>query len=264
MRTLKVTLNILVVVALIYLVLPLVAVIPLSLTDQRMLSFPSQSLSLQHYEAIIHNGDWLNSAWTSLKIGAVSTILSLALGTSAAIGCWMTSRSNGFRIIYMLPLIVPHVILALGTYRLFVLIGLLDTFAGVVLVHVVGAIPLVFVAVSIDLQYLDKTIVRAARSLGSGVVRSTYLVILPNLRTGLLSGAVFAFLHSWDEIVITLFVSGRAIHTLPRKMWEGLNDNFDPAIASVAVLLITVTLVLLLVEQRYSSRDRRIKPSTPK
>jgi putative spermidine/putrescine transport system permease protein len=240
------------ILALAYLILPLAVVVPVSLTDQRMLSLPVDGLSLQHYETVFSSPVWLSSAGQSLLIGALSTALALAIGTWSAIGCWMLGerRSGFFRVVNLLPVVVPSIIYALGAYRLFVDIGLFDTVLGVVLVHAVGAIPFVFIAISTSLAFVDLSLMRAARSLGAGMLRAAVLVILPNIKTGLASAAIFAFLHSWDEVVVTLFVSSTAVHTLPRKMWEGLSENLDPTIACVAVVMVLLTLMLLLLQQR--------------
>ncbi len=249
------------VLALVYLIAPLAVVIPVSLTDQRMLSLPVDGISLQHYETVFNSREWLGSALQSLLIGVASTFLALFLGMFSAIGCWMLGHGSAkqgkvglFRVVNLLPLVIPSIIYALGVYRVFVEIGLYDTLIGVIMVHTVGSVPFVFVAISTNLEYVDIALVRAARSLGAGLLRTAVSVILPNIKTGLISAAIFAFLHSWDEVVVTLFVSSRAVHTLPRKMWEGLSENLDPAIACVAVALIVVTVIMLSIEQRASAR----------
>jgi putative spermidine/putrescine transport system permease protein len=238
------------IVALLYLVLPLVAVIPLSLTDQRLLALPVDGLSTKHYQTLFQSADWLDAAWQSLQIALITTVVAVSAGTASAIGCWLIGNPAFFRVLNLLPIMVPYIIFALGAYRLFAAIGILDTVLGVVIVHVIGAIPFVFVSVSTNLEYVDRSLVRAARSLGARPLRAAVTVILPNVKTGLASGAVFAFLHSWDEIVVTLFVSGRAVTTLPRKMWDGLRDDLSPVIACVAVILIAITVSLLMIEQR--------------
>lgn len=245
-----------VVVALVYLVIPLAAVVPLSLTDQRLLSLPVDGISFQNYRRLFESREWLEAGWTSLQIGIVSTIVALVLGTASAIGCWLSNRASVFRTINLLPIIVPYVIFALGAYQLFAMIGLLDTVLAVIIVHAIGSIPFVFVSVSTNLEYVDKSLMRAARSLGAGPLRAAVRIILPNVKTGLVSGAIFAFLHSWDEIVVTLFVSGRVVTTLPRKMWDGLHDDLSPAIACVAVILIGLTVMLLVIEQRFNKKDK--------
>jgi putative spermidine/putrescine transport system permease protein len=239
-----------VLVALLYLVVPLVAVIPLSLTDQRLLTLPVHELSMKHYQTLFGNADWLDAAWQSLQIAVAVTVVAVSAGTASAIGCWLIGNPTFFRVLNLLPIMVPYIIFALGAYRLFAWIGLLDTVPGVIIVHVIGAIPFVFISVSTNLEYVDRSLVRAARSLGARPLRAAITIVLPNVKTGLFSGAVFAFLHSWDEIVVTLFVSGRSVTTLPRKMWDGLHDDLSPVIACVAVILIAITVSLLTVEQR--------------
>jgi putative spermidine/putrescine transport system permease protein len=243
------------IVALVYLLAPISMVIPVSLTDQRMLSMPVHGLSLQHYQTVLHSRDWIAAAGQSLVIGIVSTLLALTIATFSAIGCWMLGqrKSGFFRIVNLLPIVIPSIIYALGAYRFLAELGLFDTLAGVILVHTIGSIPFVFVAISTNLDYLDIRLVHAARSLGAGLLRTVRAVILPNIRPGLVSAAIFAFLHSWDEVVVTLFVTSHTVRTLPRKMWEGLNENLDPTVACVAVALIFLTVLLLMLEHRASS-----------
>lgn len=244
-----------VLVALLYLVLPLVAVVPLSLTDQRLLALPVNELSTKHYLSLFESADWLAAAWQSLQIAIASTVVAVTAGTASAIGCWLIGNPTFFRVLNLLPIMVPYIIFALGAYRLFAAIGILDTVLGVIIVHVIGSIPFVFVSVSTNLEYVDRSLVRAARSLGARPLRAAITIILPNVKTGLFSGAVFAFLHSWDEIVVTLFVSGRSVTTLPRKMWDGLHDDLSPIIACVAVILIAITVSMLTVEQRINRTE---------
>lgn len=241
-----------VVAALTYLILPLLIILPVSLTDQRMLALPVNGLSLQHYAAVIQSEEWLSSTWQSLVIGIASTVLAVVIGVASAIGCKLvdSGRAGLVRILNLLPIVIPSIIYALGAYRFYVEVALLDTMAGVILAHAVGAIPFVFIAASASLEQLDLSLVRAAQSLGAGMIRTAIFVLVPNMKAGIVSGAIFAFLHSWDEIVVTLFISSRTVHTLPRKMWEGLNENLDPVIACVAVALLLFTLILLLIEQK--------------
>jgi putative spermidine/putrescine transport system permease protein len=148
----------------------------------------------------------------------------------------------------LLPIAVPSIVYALGLYRLYVDLGLLDTFTGVVLAHSVTGIPYVVITVSASLSAFDPRLEQAARSLGATPGQTVRRVILPNIMPGVLSGVIFAFIHSWDETVIVLFIAGRTVYTLPRRMWADINENLDPVLAAVAVLLIGVTLVLFLYE----------------
>jgi len=157
----------------------------------------------------------------------------------------------------LLPIVVPSIVYSLGVYRLFVDLRLLDTVLGVVIAHVVTGVPYVVITVSASLATLDIRLEQAARSLGATLGQTVRKVIVPNILPGVASGAIFAFIHSWDETVIVLFIAGRTVYTLPRRMWADINENLDPVIAAVAVMLIVVTLALLLTELTLRSRRAR-------
>jgi putative spermidine/putrescine transport system permease protein len=234
-----------------FLVLPMVIVLPVSLTDQPYLSLPQDHLSLRHYTAFFESPLWLASVTQSLIIAIVSTILSLLFGTLCAIGCWRISNqwAAAVRLLILAPLIVPTVIQGLAFYRFWVSIGLYDTYLGVVLAHTLGGLPYVAVTVSASLASFDVRLEQAARSLGASGLTAIRLVILPAVLPGLLSGAVFAFVYSFDELVVVLFITSRSIQTLPKRIWDGLQDRIDPTVASVSVILIAVTLLMLLADQ---------------
>jgi putative spermidine/putrescine transport system permease protein len=246
-----------------FLVLPLLVVFPVSVTDTRYLGMPEQGISFQHFAKLATSADWLGSIWHSLAIACVSTALCVVLGTLCAVGCWrLGSRlAEGVRMLTLLPIVVPSIVYALGAYRLFVDLGLLDTFLGVVVAHVVTGIPYVVITVSASLANLDVRLEQAARSLGATLGQTVRRVIIPNILPGVASGAIFAFIHSWDETVVVLFIAGRTVYTLPRRMWADINENLDPVIAAVAVMLIAVTLALLLSE--LALRARRTARSSP-
>ncbi len=242
---------------LLFLVMPVFVVFPVSVTDTRYLAMPQEGLSLQHFANLAASADWLGSIWNSLVIAVVTTAICVVAGTLCAVGCWrLSSRlSEGVRALMLLPIVVPSIVYSLGVYRMFVDMGLIDSFAGVVLAHVVTGIPYVVITVSASLASFDPRLEQAARSLGASLGQTVWRVILPNITPGILSGAIFAFIHSWDETVIVLFIAGRTVYTLPRRIWNDINENLDPIIAAVAVLMIAVTLVLLFAE--LSLRKRR-------
>jgi putative spermidine/putrescine transport system permease protein len=241
---------------LMFLVAPLLVVFPVSVTDTRYLGMPERGLSLQHFVKLATSEDWLGSVWHSVTIAAVSTVACVVLGTMCAVGCWrLGSRlSEAVRTLTLVPILIPSIVYALGVYRLFVDIGLLDTFLGVVVAHVVTGIPYVVITVSASLANLDVRLEQAARSLGATLGQTVRKVIVPNILPGVASGAIFAFIHSWDETVIVLFIAGRSVYTLPRRMWADINENLDPVIAAVAVMLIVVTLGLLVSELALRAR----------
>ena len=191
----------------------------------------------------------------SLIIALVSTAIAVTFGTLAAIGLWrLSSRlANMVRWLALLPLIVPPVVSALAFYQVFVQIKrvtglrMLDTYPGVITAHAILAIPFVVITVSTALSNLDGRLEQASRSLGAGMFQTLWHVILPNVKPGILAGAVFAFILSWDEIVVTLFITSRTIFTLPRRIWSGIRENLDPAIAAVATLLIVATVLAVVI-----------------
>ena len=232
---------------LLFLMLPTLVAIPVSLTPERYISLPTGELSLQHYRALFGDEVWQNAILQSLLIGTASAILATLLGGLAAVGLWRLSSRWGetARLLALAPLIVPPVVSALAFYRLFARLDLLDTFTGVILAHTLLAAPFVLITTAASLANIDRRQEQASRSLGASGARTLWSVIAPQARAGLVTGAVFAFLTSWDEIVVTLFVASRSVYTLPRKMWDGLNERVDPTIAAAATVLFVLTLLLI-------------------
>lgn len=234
----------------IYLLVPITIVIPVSLTDQRFLSLPQEALSLRHYATVLGSPEWLNSIWQSFLIAVASTAIAVVVGTLCAIGCWRLSRKSTelIRALMLLPIIIPSIVYAIGLYRYFANLDLLDRFLGVALAHGVTGIPYVVITVSTALAAFDPRLEQAARGMGASLSQTLRWVILPRIAPGIVSGAIFAFIHSWDELVIVLFIASRDVFTLPRRIWDGINENLDPAMAAVAVLLVVFTLLLLLLD----------------
>lgn len=246
-----------------FLALPAFIVIPVSFTDTRYLSLPEEGLSLQHWETFLTSSEWLTSIWQSFWIATVSTAIAVVAGTACAIGCWrLSSRmSERVRSAMILPLAVPTIVYALGIYRLYVELDLVGTAIGVVLAHTVTGLPYVVLTASAALSNLDPRLEQASRGLGASVGQMLRHVIVPNIVPGILSGAIFAFIHSWDELLVVIFIGGRALFTLPRRMWDGINDNLDPVIAVVATALILFTLLVLTAELSLRNRRQQDVPS---
>jgi len=233
-----------------FLVLPITIVFPVSLTDKRYLSLPEDGVSFSHYANLFTSAEWLGSIGQSAYIGVVATAISVVAGTLCAIGCWRLSSRAGelVRALMLLPIVVPTIVYALGIYRIYVDLDLVGTALGVVLAHAVTGLPYVVLTVSAALSNLDPRLEQAARGLGASLGQTLRHVIVPNILPGVLSGAIFAFIHSWDELVVVIFIGGRALFTLPRRMWDGINDNLDPVIAVVATGMILFTLLVLTAE----------------
>jgi putative spermidine/putrescine transport system permease protein len=240
----------------IYLVLPIGIVVPVSMTDQRFLSLPQEALSLRHYATVLGSAEWLGSILQSFWIALGATLLAVVAGTLCAIGCWRISRRSTdlIRALMLLPIIIPSIVYAVGLYRYFAGLDLLDRMLGVVIAHGVTGIPYVVITVSTALAAFDPRLEQAARGMGASLVQTLRWVILPRIAPGIASGAIFAFIHSWDELVIVLFIASRDVFTLPRRIWDGINENLDPAMAAVAVLLVVFTTLLLLADMALRRR----------
>lgn len=249
--------------SLLYLTLPMLVAIPLSVSDSRVLEMPRHAISFRHWARLLSDPVWLNSIWQSFYIAVASTAIALAAGTLCAIGCWrIASRlSESMRLLMLIPIVVPSIVYAIGLYRFYAELRLLGTTSGVVAAHAVTGIPYVVITVSAALANMDRRLEQAARSLGANQRQIIWRVILPNIVPGMLSGGVFAFIHSWDELVIVLFIASREVTTLPRMIWNTMNESLDPLIAVVAVLLIVASISLLLSEHLWSARRKSLKPS---
>ncbi len=239
------------------LILPMTIVLPVALTDRPYLSLPGHAPSLQHFERLFASSDWLWSFAQSGIIGVFSTLIAVTAGTVATIGCWQLASgfSSLVRVLLLMPLAIPSIIYALGLYRFFIRLDLLDSYLGVIIAHAVTGMPYVVITTSAALTGFDPALMRAARGLGASAPQALWRVMLPNIYPGILSGAILAFMHSWDEIVIVLFIASRNITTVPRRIWDGINDELDPIIAAVAVVMVAVSVTLLVVNQRVSRRN---------
>lgn len=238
----------------IFLLLPLFAVVPVSFTPARFLSMPTNVWSMRHYQALIDNPAWLQSAWLSIRIAVMGSIISTALALMFSLGIWMfrpafTALLIGF---VLLPMVAPPVVSAITLY--FFLISLskvndvvgYDTPIGVAIAHAVMIAPFAVVLITVALSQVDRRIDLAARGFGASVSTRVFKVILPNIKFGVFTAAFLAFVLSWEEIGVTLFITSVNAVTLPRMMWMGLRDNIDPAIAAISVVLIVIVIAVIL------------------
>jgi putative spermidine/putrescine transport system permease protein len=238
----------------IFLLLPLLAVVPISLTPARFLTMPTGELSLIHYRDLIDNPDWRQSILLSLRIGIVSTVVATTLALAFALGIWMFQPPLSALLVgfVLLPMIVPPVVSAMILYFFLTSLSQVsgavgyDTWLGVTLAHVVMITPCAVVLILVALAQVDRRIDLAARGLGATVLQRAFKIVLPNIRFGVLTAALMAFVLSWEEIGVTLFVTSVNAITLPRMMWMGVHDNIDPAIAAISVVLIALTTIALV------------------
>lgn len=232
-----------------FLLLPLLVVIPISFTPERYLSLPTGSVSLRHYGSLVSDGRWSKSIVDSLLVGIGAMVLATVMGTAFAVGAWRLGvpLAQRLRLLLLAPIIVPPIVHAIAFYRAWAALGLLDTYLGLVLVHAMKGLPFVVLTVAGTLANLDPRLEQAARSLGANARQAMSWVIFPQIRAGIVAGAAFAFITSWDETIVALFITSRAVTTLPRRIWEGLADNIDPAIAALGTVMIVLTFVVVAV-----------------
>lgn len=234
---------------LLFLVLPVLVVIPVSLTDKTYLSLPSDGLSLQHYRGLAApETGWSAAMGKSLLLAVCAALISTALAASFAIGAWVRAGwwPSTIRVLMLAPMIVPPIIYAVGMVRVLSAMKLIDSFPGVLAVHVVLGLPMALLAVVASLSNFDNRVVMAARSLGAGPFTIFGKVILPNILPGLSAAAFLAFITSWDEITVTLFITARRFATLPRRIYTSIADSIDPALAAIATLLLLATTAVLV------------------
>jgi putative spermidine/putrescine transport system permease protein len=225
---------------LVFLLAPSLIVIPMSFSAADTLTFPPPNWSLRWYETFFTEPEWRSATRNSLIVAVLTTIVATALGTAVSIA--LVRARFPFRSlvtsIFLTPMVVPEIVTAVAVYGLYVRLRLVGTIPGLVLAHTVLALPFVMINVSAVLQGMDVRLEHAARSLGATPLRTFRLVTLPMIRPGILAGALFAFITSFDELVIALFISGDRAATLPVRIWSGLRFEINPTVAAVSTLLI--------------------------
>lgn len=234
---------------LLFLILPILVIIPLSFNSTSFLSYPLSGFSFRWYEEVFTSPVWGAAIKNSLMIGSASAFFATVLGTMAAMGLTRVDfRGKGaINALLVSPMIVPIIISALGLYFFFAELGLNATYTGLILAHTALGAPFVVITVTATLQGFDNNLMRAASSLGADPVKVFFSVVLPLILPGVVSGALFAFATSFDEVVVVLFSAGPEQRTLPRQMFDGIKENITPAITAVATLLIAFALALLSV-----------------
>jgi putative spermidine/putrescine transport system permease protein len=239
-----------------FLLLPLIAVVPVSFTPARFLSMPTDIWSLRHYQALIDNPAWLQSIWLSLRIGILSSVIATLLALMFSLGIWMFRPWFGSLLFgfVLLPMVAPPVVSAITLYFFLTTLSKVndivayDTWVGVAIAHAVMIAPFAVVMVTVALAQVDRRIDLAARGFGASVSQRVFKVILPNIKFGIFTAFFLSFVLSWEEIGVTLFITSVDAVTLPRMMWMGLRDNIDPAIAAISVILIVTVIAVILVK----------------
>ncbi|QPC42626.1 ABC transporter permease [Kaustia mangrovi] len=249
----------LVVLVLVFLIAPVFIVVPISFSASEYLEFPPSEWSLRWYEHFFGTFEWMRAARVSFTAAFLTVLLATPLGVAAAYAL-NVSKARFARLLHLvllLPQMVPVILIGIGVFYLYIQLGLVNTMAGIVLAHTLLALPFVVVTVLSGLQTYDMTQERVARSLGASWPKAFFLITLPQIRLSVISGALFAFITSLDEVVIGLFIAGGENTVLTRKMFLALRDQVDPTIAAISSLLIVVSLSLLLVMAVLASGKRK-------
>ncbi len=236
------------VLVLLFLLLPILVIMPLSFSSSSFLSYPIPGWSLQWYDNLFSSEEWARATRNSFIVAPLATILATVLGTMAAVGLARVNfwGKGALMSLLIAPMVVPIVVVGVSTYLFFAKLGLNDSYLGLVLVHAALGAPFVLTTVLATLQSFNENLIRASLSLGAGHLETFFRVTLPIIAPGVISGALFAFATSFDEVVVTLFIAGPQQVTLPRQMFTGIRENINPTIAAVATLLIIFTTALML------------------
>ena len=273
-----------------FLIAPILIVIPLSFNSEPyfsftdgMLAFEKEAYSLRWYQDFLHNGMaapfaeegwwadlWNNSQWiraikNSFYFGILSTLLATGLGTLAAIGLSRSEMPFKGAIMAMLisPMIVPLVITASGLFYSFSQVGLTQSDIGIVLAHAVLGTPFVIITVTATLVGFDQSLVRAAQSMGASSARTFFKVQMPLILPGVISGGLFAFITSFDEVVVVLQMASAEQRTIPRQMFSGIREQISPTILAVATILVIISILLLTVVELLRRRSERLRGLSP-
>lgn len=243
-----------------FMLFPAMVVIPISFSPLTTLRFPPPSLSFRWYRDFFFSPAWLDATFMSIRVALVVAVVATVLGTLASLGLTKASF-RGQRIVkslMIMPLIVPDIVKALGVYSFFLHVNLTGSLVGFVLAHTFQAIPFVFLNVSAVMQTVDPSLERAARSLGANSLQAFWKVKLPLIKSGIIAGMFFAFIISFDELIIAMFLSTPKIITLPVKMWDGIRMELTPTITAASSLLITSSALLFSMIVLTTRRRARI------
>ncbi|WP_343502824.1 ABC transporter permease [Alloyangia pacifica] len=256
----------------VFLITPILVVMPLSFNAEdfftftpEMLRFDPAGYSLKHYRDFFTNPEWTGAVKNSLIIAPLATVISVSLGTLAAIGL-SQSHVPGKRAIMAIlisPMIVPLIISATGMYFFYSKINIVGTLWGVVLAHAVLGIPFVIITVTATLVGFDRSLVRAAANMGANPVTTFFRVQMPLILPGVISGALFAFITSFDEVVVVLFIGSAELQTLPWQMFTGLREQLSPTILAAATVLVAISILLLATVEMLRRRSERLRGMSP-
>ena len=251
-----------------FLVLPIIILVPLSFNSgsfftftPEMLSLDPAGFSLRWYKEFLNSESWILAVKNSFFIATVSSAVAIILGTVAALG--LNSDKMPFKGVVMIllisPMIVPLIILAAGMYFFYAYTGLLNSYTGIIIAHAVLGVPFVVINVLTSLNAYDQNLTKASYSLGANEVSTFFNITFPIIRPGIISGGLFAFITSFDEIVIILFLASPEQRTIPKQMFSGLREQISPTILAASTLLLVLSILLLVGVQYAERRKEKIR-----
>ncbi|MCC6303932.1 MAG: ABC transporter permease [Rhodobacteraceae bacterium] len=277
---------------LLFLIAPIIIIIPLSFNAEpyftftaRMLALDPEGFSLRWYDKLLtfgmqapegprdlawwldswHNARWVQAAKNSAIIGFFATLVATTLGTLAALGLARPDMPwrRTITAILISPMIVPIIITATGLFFFYSMTGLSGSYAGIILAHATLGIPFVIITVTATLTGFDRSLTRAAASLGATPARTFFRITMPLILPGIISGALFAFVTSFDEVVVVLFIAAPDQQTIPRQMWNGIREQISPSILAIATILVVVSILLLTTMELLRRRSERMRGLAP-
>jgi len=255
-----------------FLIAPIIVIIPLSFSGgfyltftQKMLSLDPEGYSLQWYRDFFSDQKWIDGVYNSFFIAICSALISTSLGTLAALGLSRPEMPYRKALMALLisPMIVPLIVSALGMYFFLVKIGLASTYTGIILSHAVLGTPFVVITVTATLSGFDQSLIRAGLNLGAKPSTVFFRIIMPLILPGVISGALFAFITSFDEVVVINFVGTTVQQTIPQVMFRGLRENISPTILAVATILVMISVALLVTMELLRRRSERMRGMSP-
>jgi putative spermidine/putrescine transport system permease protein len=245
------------VLVLVFLVAPCILIVPISFSASQFLEFPPRHWSMRWYYSYFSSPEWRSATFVSIKLALATTLVATPFGTSAAYGI-LTIRSrttkSAARQFFLSPMMVPSILVAVSLFLAYARIGLNGSFSGLLIADVALALPLVVIASMSGLETYDFTQEVAARSLGASRLRAFFSITVPQIWPAIMTGAIFAFITSFDEAVVAIFVSGGENETLTKRMFESIRDQIDPTVAAVSSVLMLLSVSVLLVTQGYQRR----------
>lgn len=260
-RLWRVALIIICALVLLFLISPIIAIMPLSFNVEPYFTYPMPGLSMRWYEDFFTDKRWLDALQSSFIIAIAATALSMVLGTLAALGLSRANFPKRALVMAFLisPMIVPVVITAVGMYFFFATVGLNNTYFGIILAHTALATPFVVITVTATLTGFDQSLTRAGASLGASPMTVFRKVTFPLILPGMISGALFAFITSFDEVVVVLFIASPDQRTLPRQMFSGIREQLSPTIAAAATMLVVSAAAMLVAVELLRRRSEKLR-----